>query len=109
MARVSAAPAALDHQAVATALAAALVLLTVAHWLVQAVLRVLKSLLKWHRQAFVLRPAPMAPGYLPLIGHTVALFKAVGNYPCTWDLFSLWATEKVEYLQLSSVCLYWCG
>jgi|TARA_B110000967_G_C18891729_1_gene567835 beta-ring hydroxylase len=93
MARVSAAPAALDHQAVATALAAALVLLTVAHWLVQAVLRVLKSLLKWHRQAFVLRPAPMAPGYLPLIGHTVALFKAVGNYPCTWDLFSLWATE----------------
>ena len=34
----------------------------------------------------------MAPGYLPFIGHTVALFKAVGNYPCTWDLFARWAT-----------------
>lgn len=40
-----------------------------------------------------LRRMRTAPGSLgvPLFGHTFALARAVGRYPCTWDLFSVWA------------------
>jgi cytochrome P450 len=92
MARTPAAAASADVHAVATAVLAALAALTVLNALVRRALGALASIARWHRQAFVLRGAPMAPGYLPFIGHTVALFKAVGNYPCTWDLFARWAT-----------------
>jgi len=93
MARPSAAPAALDVHAVATAVTVTLFVLIVAHFVLQALVRSLKSIVLWHRRAFVLRAAPMAPGYMPFIGHTVPLFKAVGNYPCTWDLFATWASK----------------
>ena len=92
MARTPAAAASADVHAVAAAVLAALAALTVLNALVRRALGALASIARWHRQAFVLRGAPMAPGYLPFIGHTVALFKAVGNYPCTWDLFARWAT-----------------
>jgi len=35
-------------------------------------------------------------GYIPFLGHTVALFQAVGKYPCTWDLFAQWAGKSVK-------------
>ena len=70
----------------------ALAVLTVAFYVSRAVAGFLYGVARWHRQAFVLRHTPTAPGYVPLIGHTIALFRAVGNYPCTWDLFAMWAT-----------------
>ena len=82
----------LDVEAVASTVAVILVAASVFNALLRFVLRAVASVLRWNRQAFVLRNAPMAPGYLPLIGHTITLFKAVGNYPCTWDLFARWST-----------------
>ena len=84
----------LDVEAVASTVAVILVAASVINALLRFVLRAVASVLRWNRQAFVLRNAPMAPGYLPLIGHTITLFKAVGNYPCTWDLFARWATAS---------------
>jgi hypothetical protein len=37
-----------------------------------------------------MRTAPSSLG-VPLLGHTFALARAVGRYPCTWDLFSIWS------------------
>lgn len=40
-----------------------------------------------------LRRMRTAPGSLgvPFLGHTYALARGVGRYPCTWDLFSQWS------------------
>jgi beta-ring hydroxylase len=40
-----------------------------------------------------LRGMKTAPGSLgvPFFGHTYALARAVGRYPCTWDLFATWS------------------
>ena len=83
---------ALDVPSVAAAVAIAFACAAVAHAAFRLVLGAVVAFARWNRQAFVLRGAPMAPGYVPLLGHTIALFKAVGNYPCTWDLFSAWST-----------------
>jgi len=40
--------------------------------------------------ALFLGGARYASGYVPILGHTVVLFRAVGRYPCTWDLFAQW-------------------
>lgn len=37
-----------------------------------------------------MRTAPGSLGVL-LFGHTYALARATGRYPCTWDLFSIWS------------------
>jgi hypothetical protein len=51
-----------------------------------------------------LRSMSTAPGSLGvlLLGHTYALARAVGRYPCTWDLFSVWsqATAPVRKPEL---------
>ena len=40
-----------------------------------------------------LRRMKTAPGSLgvPFFGHTYALARAVGRYPCTWELFATWS------------------
>lgn len=48
----------------------------------------------WRRELrLMLSGAPRASGHVPIVGHTVALFRAVGSYPCTWDLFARWGTR----------------
>lgn len=59
--------------------------------LVHAALLVAHKVLTNVRHRWVLRTMPMAPGWLPVLGHTVTLFASVGRFPCTWDLFSEWA------------------
>jgi beta-ring hydroxylase len=48
----------------------------------------------WLRRLFYLSKLNCAPGFIPFIGHTVPLSRAVGAYPCTWDLFAFWSTAK---------------
>jgi len=48
----------------------------------------------WVRRLFYLSKLNCAPGFIPFIGHTVPLSRAVGAYPCTWDLFAFWSTAK---------------
>ena len=72
---------ALDVPSVAAAVAIAFACAAVAHAAFRLVLGAVVAFARWNRQAFVLRGAPMAPGYVPLLGHTIALFKAVGNDP----------------------------
>eukprot|EP00227_Mantoniella_beaufortii_P001127 CAMPEP_0197614868 /NCGR_PEP_ID=MMETSP1326-20131121/59742_1 /TAXON_ID=1155430 /ORGANISM="Genus nov. species nov., Strain RCC2288" /LENGTH=498 /DNA_ID=CAMNT_0043183745 /DNA_START=501 /DNA_END=1997 /DNA_ORIENTATION=+ len=76
----------------ATTTVVLLATLTVTFLTLRVALGFVTAVAKWLRQAYVLRHTAMAPGYLPLLGHTVTLFNAVGKYPCTWDLFAAWAT-----------------
>ena len=48
----------------------------------------------WCRRWFYLNKLNRAPGFNWLVGHTLPLSKAVGAYPCTWDLFAFWSVPK---------------
>ena len=90
MAKGSPAPAAMD--AVALGAAAIITAMIALYLVLKAATGAVASVLGFLRKELVLARAPMAPGFIPLIGHTVTLFKAVGSYPCTWDLFAQWST-----------------
>ena len=90
MAKGSPAPAAMD--AVALGAAAIITAMIALYFVLKAATGAVASVLGFLRKELVLARAPMAPGFIPLIGHTVTLFKAVGSYPCTWDLFAQWST-----------------
>ena len=85
-----AAPAAMD--AVAVGAAAIITVMIALYLILKVVVGAVASVLGFVRKELVLARAPMAPGFIPFIGHTITLFKAVGSYPCTWDLFAQWST-----------------
>ena len=85
-----AAPAAMD--AVAVGAAAIITVMIALYLILKVVVGAVASVLGFVRKELVLARAPMAPGFVPFIGHTITLFKAVGSYPCTWDLFAQWST-----------------
>ena len=74
--------------AVALGAAAIITAMMAMYFVLKAATGAVASVLGFLRKELVLARAPMAPGFIPLIGHTVTLFKAVGSYPCTWDLFA---------------------
>jgi len=73
------------------ALAAAAVLATGAALLAHLAVSLLVSLYHFARIKLALRGMPVAPCWLPVLGHSITLFNSVGKFPCTWDLFSDWA------------------
>ena len=62
---------------------------------VERVVRATLASARWVRREWVLATggARRAARYVPALGHTIALFRAVGSYPCTWDLFARWGVE----------------
>ena len=76
-----------------------LVVLGIMHllWTVifERVVGALNAVFRWFKREMVLSfgGAKQAAMYVPVLGHTVALFKAVGSYPCTWDLFARWGSS----------------
>ncbi|CEG01432.1 Cytochrome P450, E-class, group I [Ostreococcus tauri] len=86
---------ALDLARVTLAVLVVVLALRVADAVVIArVVRATKKIAHWARREIILAlgGAARAERFVPVLGHTVALFKAVGRYPCTWDLFATWGT-----------------
>jgi len=71
-----------------------LALMTLLEPVFQKAVEAVGDILGWLRRLHHLRKLNCAPGYNAFIGHTVPLFKAVGKYPCTWDLFAFWSSAK---------------
>ena len=88
--------ASVDVARVAT-IVAALALVAHCAWVacVERAVRAARSCASWLRREIILTTggAKQAARYVPVLGHTVALFKAVGSYPCTWDLFARWGAS----------------
>ena len=95
MASPAPSPLAITCDAVTLFLAALLAMHVAWHAFARALVRAMRKIAAWCRRECVLTfgGAKQASMFVPGLGHTIALFRAVGRYPCTWDLFAQWGTS----------------